>query len=108
MSTSSGHKQFQDVGKRKNDNSQGDGNKKKKGDVYVPLYHVHTKLNETKERIFITNKRVVPFRRADNLKGTRPRRDMSQYYRYHRDHGHITDECKPLKDEIPRVPSAVH
>ena len=37
----------QDGGKRKNDDSQGDGNKKNKWDKFVPFYYVHTELNET-------------------------------------------------------------
>ena len=59
----------QEGSKRKNDHSQGDGNKKKKGDnQYVPLYQVHTQLNEPREQIFLANEKNVPFRRADPLR----------------------------------------
>lgn len=87
--------------KRKNDYSQGDGNKKKKGNnQYVPLYQVHTKLNQPREQIFLANEKNVPFRRADPLRGPKNKRDLNKYCRYHRDRGHTTDECRQLKDEI--------
>ena len=48
--TSLGQQQSQEGSKRKNDNPQGEGNKKKKGDNrYAPLYPVHTELNESRE-----------------------------------------------------------
>ena len=97
---SSGH-QSQEGFKRKHENSQGDGNKKKKGDnKYVPLYHVHTELNESRERVYMAHEKTVPFRRADPMKGSRGKRDMTMYCQYHKDHGHTTEECRQLKDEI--------
>ena len=84
----------------KNDDSHEDGGKKKKREKYIPLYQVHKELNETRERIFLTNEQEVPFRRADNTTLLRRKRDMSKFCRYHRDHGHTTDKCGHLKDEI--------
>lgn len=99
-SPSSGH-QSQEGFKRKNENSQGYMNKKKKGDnKYVPLYHVNTELNECWKRIYVDNEKTVPFRRADPRKGSRGKRDMSKYFRYQKDRGHTTEECRQLKDEI--------
>lgn len=98
--SSSGHKSHEGF-KRKNDHSQGDGNKKKKGDnQYVPLYHVHTELYQPWEQIYLANEKHVPFRRADPLKGPRSKRDLNKYFRHHRDRGHTTDECRQLKDKI--------
>ena len=97
---SSGQKS-QEGFKRKNDHSQGDGNKKKKGDnQYVPLYHVHTELNQPREQIYLANEKTIPFRRVDPMKGPRGKRDLNKYCRYHRDRGHTTKECRQLKDEI--------
>ena len=91
----------QESSKRKNDNSQGDGGKKKREDnQYVPLYHVHTELNQSREHIFMANEKTVPFRRADTMKGPKIKRDPNKYCRYHRDRRHTTDECMQLKDEI--------
>ena len=28
------------------------------------------------------------------------RRDQNKYYRFHQDHGHCTDKCKHLKDQV--------
>ena len=50
----------QDNSKRKNDNSHGHGGKNKKEDQYIPLYHVHTELNQSREHIFMNNERTVP------------------------------------------------
>lgn len=91
----------QEGSKRKNDHSLRDWNKKKKGDnQYVPLYQVHTELNQPREQIFLANEKNVPFRRVDPLRGPKNRRDLNKYCRYHRDRGHTTDECRQLKDEI--------
>ena len=91
----------QEGSKRKNDNSQGDGGKKKKGDnQYVPLYQVHTELNQSREQIFLANEKTVPLRRVDTMRGPKSKRDPNKYCRYHRDRGHTTDECRQLKDEI--------
>lgn len=91
----------QEGSKRKNDNSQGDGNKKKKGDnQYVHLYQVHTELNQPREQIFLANEKIVPFRRADPLRGPKNKRDLNKYCLYHQDRGHTTDEFRQLKDEI--------
>ena len=73
----------QDNSKRKNDSSQGDGGKKKKEDQYVPLYHVHTELNQSREHIFMNNERAIPFRRADTMRGPKSKRDPNKYCRYH-------------------------
>lgn len=94
-------KKSQEGSKRKNDNSQGDGGKKIKGDTqYVPLYQVHTELNQSQEQIFLADEKIAPFRRADTMRGQNTKRDPDKYCRYHRDRGHTTDECKQLKDEI--------
>ncbi|XP_021672562.2 uncharacterized protein LOC110659049 [Hevea brasiliensis] len=34
---------------------------------------------------------------------TSGKRDQSKFCRFHEDHGHITDECRKLKDEIKRL-----
>lgn len=37
---------------------------------------------------------------SDKLKGNPDNRYRSKYYRFHRDHGHATESCQILKDEI--------
>ena len=70
----------QENSKRKNDSSQGDGGKKKKEyNQYVPLYHVHTELNQSRKHIFMNNERTMPFRRADTMKGPKSKRDPNKY-----------------------------
>ena len=75
---------IQEGSKRKNDNSQGDVNKKRKGDPqYVPLYQVHTELNQPQEQIFLAKEKNVPFRRADPLRGPKNKRDLNKNCMYH-------------------------
>lgn len=94
LNTNSGQQQRgKDGFKRKNDNSQGEGNKNKKGDKYVPLYPVHTELNESRKRIYMTHEKIVPLWRIKPMKGNRAKHDMKKYCRYHRDHALITKEC---------------
>lgn len=92
-SMSSGQQQQgQEGSKRKNDNPR--------DNRYASLYHVQSKLNESRERIYITHEKTDPFQRVESLKGNCAKRDMMNYCRYHKDHGHITEECRPLKEEI--------
>jgi len=39
---------------------------------------------------------------------TSPNADMTKYCRYHRNHGHTTDECKALQDKIEELVCASH
>jgi len=39
---------------------------------------------------------------------TPPNVDMTKYCRYHRNHGHTTEECKALQDEIEELVRAGH
>ncbi|GAV85004.1 hypothetical protein CFOL_v3_28444, partial [Cephalotus follicularis] len=36
----------------------------------------------------------------EKLRSPAERRDVEKYYRYHRDHGHDTEECRQLKNQI--------
>jgi len=39
---------------------------------------------------------------------TPPNVDMTKYYRYHRNHGHTTEDCKALQDKIAELVRAGH
>jgi len=39
---------------------------------------------------------------------TPPNADMTKYCRYHRNHGHTTDDCKALQDKIEELVCASH
>lgn len=65
-------------------------------DYWVYIVYNFT-VNGSKE---VGNYKTVPFRRVDPMKGPRAKRDMTKYYRFHKDYGHTTNECRQLKDEI--------
>jgi len=39
---------------------------------------------------------------------TPPNADMTKYWRYHRNHGHTTKDCKALQDKIEELVCAGH
>ncbi|XP_021827212.1 uncharacterized protein LOC110767855 [Prunus avium] len=62
-------------------------------------YTNYTPLNRTKGEIFAVIAEELPTPRRSKYP-YRGRRDESKYCRYHRDHGHHTDDCYQLKEEI--------
>ncbi|GAV62906.1 hypothetical protein CFOL_v3_06428, partial [Cephalotus follicularis] len=48
--------------------------------------------------IFVKNK--VPFQWPEKMRAPTENRSVEKYCRYHRDHGHDTEECRQLKNQI--------
>jgi hypothetical protein len=50
--------------------------------------------------VFMEIKRDPTFRWPTKMKGNPRKRDQQKFYEYHGDHGHLTEECITLCEEI--------
>ncbi|GAV91605.1 hypothetical protein CFOL_v3_34997, partial [Cephalotus follicularis] len=66
----------------------------------IPSYSHFAPLLDTRTRILAVEQDKVPIQWPEKLRSPAERRDMEKYYRYHRDHGHDTEECRQLKNQI--------
>ncbi|GAV58153.1 hypothetical protein CFOL_v3_01687 [Cephalotus follicularis] len=70
------------------------------GGAPVPTYNHFAPLLDTRTRILAVEKDKVPIQWPEKLRSPAERRDVEKYCRYHRDHGHDTEECRQLKNQI--------
>ncbi|XP_060968712.1 uncharacterized protein LOC133036215 [Cannabis sativa] len=77
-----------------------DKKKQKKHDKYVLVYTIYTELSETQENIYLTREQKVAFGKPEPMRNSRSKKDPNKYYKFHKDIGYTTDECRQLKDEI--------
>ncbi|XP_059436540.1 uncharacterized protein LOC132169533 [Corylus avellana] len=59
-----------------------------------------TPLNTSMTKVFMEIRRDPTFKWPNKLKGDPKRRDPQKYCEYHHDHGHLTEECITLRQEI--------
>ena len=67
----------------------------------TPRFHNYTFLNAPRSEIFMEIQDQLP--PAWRMYTLPVRRNRNKHCRYHKDHGHNTDECLQLKDEIERL-----
>ena len=66
------------------------------------MYTNYHALNAPQDHIYaISNKNM--FRKPDEMRGNRSRRDVKKNCAYHKDIGHNTVKCNALRDEIERL-----
>ncbi|GAV67175.1 hypothetical protein CFOL_v3_10684, partial [Cephalotus follicularis] len=66
----------------------------------IPTYNNFAHLLETRTRILAVEKDKVPIQWPAPLRSSTEKRNTNKYYWYHRDHGHDTEECRHLKNQI--------
>ncbi|GAV68993.1 hypothetical protein CFOL_v3_12495 [Cephalotus follicularis] len=66
----------------------------------IPDYNTFIPLLETRTRILAVEKKKVPIQWPAPLRSPVDKRDSSKYCRYHHDHGHDTEKCRHLKNQI--------
>ncbi|KAL5575483.1 hypothetical protein UlMin_017182 [Ulmus minor] len=69
----------------------------------VPRFREYTTTTVPVATIYSDNEHLGIFTIPPNIRTPVNRRDNTKYYRYHRDIGHVTEECPVLKDEIERL-----
>ncbi|GAV60177.1 hypothetical protein CFOL_v3_03708 [Cephalotus follicularis] len=74
-----------------------------RGGTPIPAYNNFAPLLETRTRILAVEKDKVPIQWPSPLRSSAEKRDTKKYCRYHRDHGHDTEECKHLKNHIEDI-----
>ena len=66
-----------------------------------PRFYNYTSLNAPRFEILMEIQDQLPL--AQQMYTPPVRRNRNKHCQYHRDHGHNTDECLQLKDEIKRL-----
>ena len=66
-----------------------------------PRFHNYTSLNTIRSEFLMEIQDQIP--PARRMYTPPARRNRNKHCRYHQDHGHNTDECLQLKDEIERL-----
>ena len=66
----------------------------------VYQYSNYTPLNTTHHQVLLLIKDNPSLEWPKRMKGDPSKRNKSKYYHFHRDHGHDTDECYDLKQQI--------
>ncbi|GAV91606.1 hypothetical protein CFOL_v3_34998, partial [Cephalotus follicularis] len=71
-----------------------------RGGAPIPSYNNFAPLLDTRTRILTVEQDKVPFQWPEKLRTSAENRNVEKYCRYQRDHGHDTEECRQLKNQI--------
>ncbi|GAV86696.1 hypothetical protein CFOL_v3_30122 [Cephalotus follicularis] len=71
-----------------------------KGGAPIPSYKNFSPLLETRTRILAVEQDKVPIQWPEKMRSPAENRDVEKYCRYHHDHGHDTEKCRQLKNQI--------
>ncbi|GAV75382.1 hypothetical protein CFOL_v3_18861 [Cephalotus follicularis] len=66
----------------------------------IPAYKNFAPFLDTCTRILAVEQDKVPIQWPEKMRSPAEKRDVEKYCRYHRDHGHDTEECRQLKNQI--------
>ncbi|KAL5579748.1 hypothetical protein UlMin_012190 [Ulmus minor] len=69
----------------------------------IPRFCEYTPLTETVATIFNQAEHHEIFNYPPGIRTQVNKRDNTKYYRFHRDTGYTTEECRVLKDEVERL-----
>lgn len=92
--------------KNRGDGGQNGGNNNNWGGpqkAQIPRFRKYTPLTETVAIDFRESKHRGIFNLPPGIRTPINNRDNSNYYRYHCDKGHTTEECRVLKDKVERL-----
>lgn len=69
----------------------------------LPLYEKYTPLRDSRANILMEIKDQHTLKWPEEMRTPLERRDKSKYCRFHRDHGHNTDDCRELMNQIEKL-----
>ncbi|KAL5548830.1 hypothetical protein UlMin_004061 [Ulmus minor] len=93
-------------GKKNKNGGQNGGNNNNRGGpppAQIPRFREYTPLTETVANVFNQAEHRGIFNYPPGIRTPANKRDNTKYYRFHRDTGHTTEECRVLKDEVERL-----
>ncbi|GAV61033.1 hypothetical protein CFOL_v3_04561 [Cephalotus follicularis] len=71
-----------------------------RGGASIPSYNHFAPLLDTRTRILTVEQDKVPIQWPEKMRSSAEKRNTEKYCRYHLDHGHDTEECRQLKNQI--------
>ncbi|GAV71512.1 hypothetical protein CFOL_v3_15006 [Cephalotus follicularis] len=71
-----------------------------RGGAPIPSYNNFAPFLDTRTRILAVEQDKVPIQWTEKMRSPAKKRDVEKYCRYHRDHGHDTEECRQLNNQI--------
>ncbi|GAV77041.1 hypothetical protein CFOL_v3_20513, partial [Cephalotus follicularis] len=74
-----------------------------RGGTPIPAYYNFALLLESRTRILAVMKEQVPIQWPTPMRSSAEKKDTEKYCRYHCDHGHDTEECRHLKNQIEEL-----
>ncbi|GAV83883.1 hypothetical protein CFOL_v3_27328 [Cephalotus follicularis] len=71
-----------------------------RGGAPIPSYNHFAPLLDTRTRILAVEQDKIPIQWPEKMRSPAEKRNTEKYCRYHRNHGHDTEECRQLKNQI--------
>ncbi|GAV89350.1 hypothetical protein CFOL_v3_32767, partial [Cephalotus follicularis] len=71
-----------------------------RGGAPILSYNHFAPLLDTRTRILVVEQDKVPIQWPEKMRSPAEKRNIEKYCLYHRDHGHDTEECRQLKNQI--------
>ncbi|GJX60549.1 reverse transcriptase domain-containing protein [Tanacetum coccineum] len=82
------------------DNNRGQKGRDRFSPYRGPNHRLLSNLSKSLREILATEKAVRSFKQPPRMRGSRRSRDMSKYCHFHEDHGHDTNDCRQLRNQI--------
>lgn len=81
---------------------EGNDNRRVRPRVNLPLsmFQNYTPINALVEQVFLYINDDLSIKWPERIRAPPEKRNRDKYYRFHQDHGHETNDCFDLKEQI--------